>query len=807
MMKSFFKKLAFVMALAMVVATMAPAAQASAAEALGIVAQNDDTWTVLETDKAEVGAKDLDYRYKGAPKNYKELDPTWASSDETVATVDKNGVVTTLKDGETVISISLSNGQKGEMKLTVGKTEVVADKSFEVKQTAGDTVKLTFADATQATDKVELYKIFKTSNGDVEAAWPSVVTVKDGVATVKAYVPFVDGEEFLVKANGVTEGFVAYVGQITGIKVVPVTANNGNTYADANGKYPIEFKVTYLAGDIEFTTDPNGGWMTYEALTQNENIYIDATSGLNTYIYSVGASTVVKAVYSYYDKDYNVVELPYEFQLVGYPAPVETFDSVDAYTITNQTDKTKIAWGKTEVVVGDAGYYVGLNVGTTINKNYYVNAPIDKLDDFATKSLGDITFKSSDETKLLVGTTDGSLNAISDGSAVVIVQLTTYDDNNMPHTKNIYAFTVTIKPARYAKDIKLSAPSVTVLTQDNAGGSLTKAEVTYEVVDQYGQTFTSAAKPTVKTTANVAATELEVQAGDPGKGKIIVWGNAYAADKVNNVAYTVEGNNIKKTLNVVPKRPATDKETADVVTTGWTVEVGDVDANVKADKAGALYADVKLFTTWSGVKTGYVTAPYLFDNNDFFTKNTLGTIEKSDLVVKVTGPDGLVVKDLDKNDFEWTTTGLKIKVANVASGSALSIVKEGTYTVELFTVTNVTPSTTATNQSLIANRRVASDTFKVSNTAAKISVKEYGNKLASTAYTIEDAIIEIVTFQGVEGFTVSADDITKVDGVYNPNAGKYYVKSINVSVPINNTNCTYTQTVTIGKTFDVPNLQ
>jgi len=806
MMKSFFKKLAFVMALAMVVSAMAPAGSAFADEVkpLGIVAQKDDTWTVLETDKAEVGAEGLDYRYKGAPSNYKELDPTWASSDETVATVDKNGLVTTLKNGETVISITLSNGQKGELKLTVADKEV--EKAFEIKQTAGDTVKLTFADAAAATDKVELYKIFKTSNGNVEAAWPCVATVKDGVTTVKAYVPFADGEEFIVKANDVAEGFVAYVGQITGIKVVPVTANNGNTYADANGAYPIEFKVTYLAGDIEFTADPNNGWMTYEALDPNENIYIDATSGLSTYIYAVGAATRVKATYTYYDTNYNPVELTYEFPLVGYAAPVEVVDSVDAYTITNQTAHDKVTWNKNEIVVGDTGYFVGLNIGTSIDKNYWFNAQVKDKTDFAAEgALGTITFKSSDETKLLVGTNDGSLDAISDGSAVVIVQLTTYDDNGNATTKNIYAFNVVIKAARKATSIKLGAPSVSVLTDDNTGdASLTKAEVTYEVLDQYGATYTGADVPEVKTSATVSATTLTATPGDPGKGKITVWGYTYAADKVNSVVYTVKANNVQTTLTVVPKRPATAE--GDVVTTGYAVNVGDIDANVEKKDAGVLYANVKLFTTWSGINTGYVTDAHLFSYNDFFTKNTNGDIAKGDLVLKVTGPDGLVTAGLDSSAFEWTTTGLKIKAAEVASGAALKTLKAGTYTVELYTVTNVTQSTTATTQSLIANRRVASDTFKVSNTAAQVSVKEYGNQLASNAATIKDAIVEIVTFQGVDGFTVTAADIVSVDGVWNENAGKYFVKSIKVNVPIKDTNCTFEQTVTIGKTFNVPNV-
>ena len=71
MMKSFFKKLAFVMALAMVVSAMAPAATAKAAdvEKLGICLQDDTTWTAKETFEMTEGAEPQDFKFAGAPAN------------------------------------------------------------------------------------------------------------------------------------------------------------------------------------------------------------------------------------------------------------------------------------------------------------------------------------------------------------------------------------------------------------------------------------------------------------------------------------------------------------------------------------------------------------------------------------------------------------------------------------------------------------------------------------------------------------------------------------------------------------------
>ena len=97
MMKSFFKKLAFVMALAMVVSLAAPAATtASAAEEMKIAYQNGATITELNLTEAR-SSEDL--KAVGAPSNWKELGMTWTSSNPAVATVDNSGVVTAVAAG------------------------------------------------------------------------------------------------------------------------------------------------------------------------------------------------------------------------------------------------------------------------------------------------------------------------------------------------------------------------------------------------------------------------------------------------------------------------------------------------------------------------------------------------------------------------------------------------------------------------------------------------------------------------------------------------------------------------------------
>ena len=97
MMKSFFKKLAFVMALAMVVSMAAPAATtASAAEEMKIGYQNGAV--ITELNLTEVRSSE-DLKAVGAPSNWKELGINWVSSNPAVATVDNAGVVTAVSAG------------------------------------------------------------------------------------------------------------------------------------------------------------------------------------------------------------------------------------------------------------------------------------------------------------------------------------------------------------------------------------------------------------------------------------------------------------------------------------------------------------------------------------------------------------------------------------------------------------------------------------------------------------------------------------------------------------------------------------
>ena len=107
-MKSFFKKLAFVMALAMVVSMAAPAAQkAVAAEDKKPLAIAYQEGAAIKTLNLKNVGDEEDLRFLYAPANYKELGVTWSSSNPNVVSVDDNGLVKAEAEGNATISVAI----------------------------------------------------------------------------------------------------------------------------------------------------------------------------------------------------------------------------------------------------------------------------------------------------------------------------------------------------------------------------------------------------------------------------------------------------------------------------------------------------------------------------------------------------------------------------------------------------------------------------------------------------------------------------------------------------------------------------
>lgn len=164
---------------------------------------------------------------------------TYASKDETIATVSPDGVVTGVKAGKTTITVTSDYGKTVEKEITVSDTVA---KLSAVAQKASNAFDVTFtADASKAANKDNV----KVTSADATAAEMSVKSVefsKDGLtAHVTLFNNLKDGTAYNVVYDGVTVPFTAKVGEVATVAIKTASAEKDVptkiefTLLDANG--------------------------------------------------------------------------------------------------------------------------------------------------------------------------------------------------------------------------------------------------------------------------------------------------------------------------------------------------------------------------------------------------------------------------------------------------------------------------------------------------------------------------------------------------------------------------------------------
>lgn len=160
-MRSFSKKLAFVLAAAMVVTAFAPAAKAEAASEMAINKQDKILYVTDGkgiNDAAQVGGGKgnvsvYDFSVKNKPADWKTAYSfAWSSSDEDVVTVGKGGVTTAVGVGEATVYCKVTNKATKEVttlktdvtvKANAAKVEIInADDWADLAYEVGDTIDL-----------------------------------------------------------------------------------------------------------------------------------------------------------------------------------------------------------------------------------------------------------------------------------------------------------------------------------------------------------------------------------------------------------------------------------------------------------------------------------------------------------------------------------------------------------------------------------------------------------------------------------------------------------------------------------------
>ena len=162
---------------------------------------------------------------------------TYASKDETIATVSPDGVVTGVKAGKTTITVTSDYGKTVEKEITV--VDVVAQLTA-VKQTASNAFTATFSAATPQYTKDDI-KV-DAADGSAELAVKSVEYSADKMsAVVTLFGNLKDATDYNVTCKDSKASFKASVGEVASVAIK-------TTSAQTNVKTPIEFSLLDATG-------------------------------------------------------------------------------------------------------------------------------------------------------------------------------------------------------------------------------------------------------------------------------------------------------------------------------------------------------------------------------------------------------------------------------------------------------------------------------------------------------------------------------------------------------------------------------
>jgi hypothetical protein len=762
------------MALAMVVTLAAPAAQASAANELGIALQTATSKDEVKTaDNVAVDAT-VDYKYYGAPSNYMDLEPTWTSSNPEVAEVTQKGEVTGVKDGVATITIALNDGKTGSIEITVGEGEVKVT-TVEPKQVSDTQVTLTFTNApANLDDMVFYYKI-----GEYKVYYPyQLASYKDGVATVNSYVSFTDGVVYGFEVAGLNPEFTATIGEV--YTIVPSYKSEGDDFkAYATKDTAISYKLLNAKGvDI---TNAVSGTVEYSFLAESETgayWFADQSKGL-VHFEEEGASATV--VIKYFTGKYD--EVTYE-PIVGAKVNVPmvsekvapfSIDVLAGAVATLQKNNDDIDWKKASTIIAleddDKASY---KLVATLKSN--------KGKDVLTTSTeyGNFSFASTNNAKLYVAE-DGTIMTNATGVTQVLVYFTAAGAN----TKNVVAVvpvdvrakravsTMTAKDNKTAVTVSTVSPyntdSVEVVLKDQLGADIS-GTVTVEAV-------TKAPTNCVVPTATVAGNVISITGA-----------NDNVPANAKSYTYTFAAKCSGKTVNfsVTVRRP-------DTSISGYKVEFSG-DKDIKTTANANKYADFTLYWLSNGVKAGTkameakpAKAADATVGNYYFTvtkastdlKLTTTTIQLTNMVENTTvaSPDAISVvdKSMDGKGGVGTYTVVVYQAVGTAGASASGFRQIATNSLTVEDKQDVMGSTATKVRNVVEASTVVDAVmqgfkFTYGNTAYEIK--------ADGTSTYGNVILVPYTNSVVENGVLASGSVCFVKSVdfYIPVGGGAYVK-------------------------------
>ena len=795
-MKSFFKKLAFVMAMAMVVSLAAPAAANAAEKEVYLCYQDDATKTRVDMHAMKIGEK-ADFRFIDAPDNWKTLGWKWETTNPEIATVDpvSGDDLTGIAAGTTTLNFILG----GEV---VATTEIVVTApstkdQFEATQTSYKELTLKFAEDTEI--KSETVKLFLMLPNEEDPAnpisvpWPVAAhkNVDKKTITVQPTVELGNGDVIKVVAGAHEEIVTTIIakpdtlvlsvkdGKTTvnkeqAFQVIPTLYANGGKI-DVTGLYLDAYEIKYTPEIISF----NDKTFTKDDYSVSE----DGNYVVTADIFEIGMGLAFKA--TLVDKDNKVVATSNTVSVECVEATPWTFDGKVKDWAIVKNGAEFVNWSKKSIPADASAageYSIVLKFEDNAGKTYVTNkAAVQENknegdaeniymdgNDPISKAKYEVLFYSTNPDVMLVDEATGALGIYTPDKVTFYVGLNYYggDEDVM---KYIYARELEITPATRLDEIKVKdGKSVDILTAAVDADFLSSEKVTILAEDQYDQAWTKVAY-----TAYYTNNKNEKVPVGTIKGSEITFTSAdFAGLKDTTLTVTVEGvttdvlgNNEKATTTV-----RVNIKTPNYESDGKTIKLDQTVTNryITYDKVVIEDSEIDVNAI---SKTGYITL-YKTSNGakvDTYTKadGFVAVTKKADLDnLKAEGAKYVVMKDAAGNiiPLSWTPSGDKLqytfntltKVEGV-TGSKLAFAANGGYTVEAVIVrynqrngnqSDVTEGAVVTVKNSF--KEVKLDGWKTKTYVGKNCIDAEGN------VDVEKVILETVKFKDA---TITADEI------------------------------------------------
>lgn len=864
MMKSFFKKLAFVMALAMVVSMVAPAGAAFADEA-GIAIQG--TNTIVETYELAKAGATVDFSFKGAPKDWKTT-YKWTSSNEAVATVDKAGIVTAVAAGTATITITAGADASyvQTVKVTV-KEEKKAD-AFELAQ--ADLTKFTMTFDAKKDVKVEDVAVVLMIN-DVEAPIPvKAVSVNENVATVELFSEFINGITYKVTYGKETQSFVGSIGAIDKVAFTYYTAKKGdNTAYVSTEEEPSVTTLVYSlydANGVDVTSAYDEDELTIEYNVVNESEDYEVID--NELIFYEAGAAVVEVKVTWTSEDGDEVEKVGNGVVVATKRPAISHNLVEAgflkdgqyldgamEAFTGNPDS--IFWKdnkySTSWTLGDAGKFQfaavvkdnrGNTVATGVNDYGATNWTNDDGEEIY--PYGYFKFVTSNDEVVDIDE-EGILSFWDAGSASII---TYFVDTTGEEEKEVFvgATKLTVSPERYVASYAIADTSATVAAKStDAGQNLASFVLTAR--DQYGKNIAlknGVNDIKVETTSTADDIPVKEVTAEPSTATTKSWGKAdcsgwWCGNSQGGFHYhiTFDGDDFveylgTKSSKTVQYAVTVDKEenskisgaatTKIKLTVKDTVEYAEQlgaflsGGENKADKfyysvAGGANVDVVVnysknySRTWNegAVKSKTVDMNFLNTTNGFVMNavpgNNIVEMEED----QTTGEAGKLYFEVsapkDAKNWKYSANWGNVKLEwNDTSNGELKYATTGAYKVTVYYVKNTSSDKLS---------KLGTYTFNVSNSQAAPKFAGYDSKLGNKTAAgtdAETAIKEnlVFTLDGAKiDWTNEEYKLDLTDVVVTDK--KIRVNEVTITVPVedgnDNTDYSYTKKIKVGKTI------